>query len=56
MKICLKELREVLVWLRIIERKGLCPPERLAEIIKECDELIAIFVTSVKTAEEKSGK
>ncbi|MCA9033051.1 MAG: four helix bundle protein [Planctomycetaceae bacterium] len=54
MKICLKELRETLIWLRIIERKVLCPPERLAEILKECDELIAIFVASVKTAEEKS--
>ena len=54
MKICLKELRETLIWLRIIERKELCPPERLADIIKECDELTAIFVKSVKTAEEKA--
>ena len=56
MKICLKELRETLVWLKIIERKRLCPPERLGEIIEECDELIAIFVASVKTAEEKPNK
>ena len=56
MKISLKELRETLIWLRIIERKELCPPDRLAEILKECDELIAIFVKSVKTAEEKSAK
>ena len=56
MKICLKELRETLIWLRIIERKELCPPGRLPDIIKECDELIAIFVKSVKTAEEKSTK
>ena len=56
MKICLKELRETLIWLRIIERKKLCPPERLSDIIKECDELIAIFVASVKTAEEKPTK
>ena len=27
-KIALKELRETLVWLKIIERKPLCPPER----------------------------
>ena len=56
MKICLKELRETLIWLRIIERKTLCSPERLSDIIKECDELIAIFVASVKTAEEKPTK
>lgn len=54
MKICLKELRETLVWLRIIERKPMCEANRLADIAKECDELIAIFVTSVKTAEVKA--
>lgn len=54
MKICLKELRETLIWLRIIERKPMCEACRLVEIIKECDELIAIFVSSVKTAEEKA--
>ena len=53
MKICLKELRETQIWLRIIERKPMCEANRLAGIIKECDELIAIFVSSVKTAEEK---
>ena len=56
MKVCLKELRETMIWLRIIERKKLCPPERLADIVKECDELVAIFVASVKTAEEKPRK
>lgn len=54
MKICLKELRETLIWLRIVERKPMCEASRLAEIIKECDELIAIFVSSIKTAEEKA--
>ncbi len=54
MKICLKELRETLVWLKIIERKPMCESGRMAEIVKECDELIAIFVASVKTAEEKT--
>ena len=56
MKICLKELRESLIWLRIIERERLCPPERLSDIIEESDELIAIFVASVKTAEAKPNK
>jgi hypothetical protein len=47
------ELRKTLVWLRIIERKPMMGEAgRLAEIIKECDEFIAIFVASVKTAEE----
>lgn len=51
MKVALKELRESLVWLKVIERKPLCPPERMKDIIQECDELISIFVSSVKTAE-----
>jgi len=54
MKIALKELRETLIWLKIIERKPLCDPAKMSEIIKECDELIAIFVKSVKTAEDNS--
>ena len=52
MKIALKELRETLIWLKFIERKPLCEPAKLTDITKECDELIAIFVKSVKTADE----
>ena len=52
MKISLKELRETLIRLRVIERKPLCQAGEMDEIIKECDELIAIFVASVKTAEQ----
>ena len=56
MKVALKELRETLVWLKIIVRKPLCPPKRLIPIIQENDELISIFVTSVKTAQSNKGK
>jgi len=55
MKIALKELRETLVWLKIIKRKPLCTAEQMASILKECDELISIFTASVKTAEKNSG-
>ena len=51
MKIALKELRETMIWLKIIQRKELCDPKRLEEIVDECNQLIAIFVKSVKTAE-----
>jgi four helix bundle protein len=51
MKVCLKELRESWVWLEIIRRKGLSRNvSRVAEGIREANELIAIFVTSVGTA------
>ena len=53
MKIALKKLRETLIWLRIIERKKLCDPKKLAKISGECNELIAIFVKSVRTAESR---
>lgn len=52
MKIALKELRETHVWLLMIQRKPLIEPqEKLAPLIRECNELISIFVTSVKTAD-----
>ena len=49
MRICLKELRETSVWLRLAARAGAgrIGSEPLA---KECRELIAIFVTSIHTA------
>ncbi|MFZ2281645.1 MAG: four helix bundle protein [Prosthecobacter sp.] len=55
MKICLKELRETLIWLKIIERKPLCSKTRLTPILTECDELISIFVKSIQTAERNKG-
>jgi len=54
MKIALKELRETSIWLKIIERKPLCDLGKVSKVLQECDELISIFVSSVKTAE--SGK
>jgi hypothetical protein len=48
----LRELRETLIWLKIIERKPLlCEPATMTGITKECGELIASIVTSVETAE-----
>ena len=50
-KIVLKELRETLVCLKIIIRKPLISPiSKLDPIIKENNELIAIFMKSVETA------
>jgi len=54
LKVSLKELRETNVWLKIIERKPLCEPANLKAIRQECDELIAILVTSVKTAQRNA--
>ena len=57
MKVALKELRETRVWLLIIQGKPLIEPaEKLAPILEECNELIAIFVTSVATAVKNKEK
>ena len=54
MRICLKELRESERWLKLIQRVPLVkPPERVNDILQETEELIKIFVTSIKTAENK---
>jgi hypothetical protein len=47
----LKELRETRVWLLAIQRKPLIEPaSKLGPLVTECNELIAIFVSSVATA------
>jgi len=56
MKIVLKELRETRVWLLMIQRAGLVKnDEELVLLIQETNELLSIFVASVKTA-RKAGK
>ena len=55
-KIVLKELRETRVWLVIIAQASLVRPHTLLEpLIQECDELISIFVKSIKTAISKNN-
>jgi len=61
LKVCLKELRESLRWLRLAQAVPLIEPtERVAPLLRETDELIRIFVASVRTArshaERKRGK
>ncbi len=57
MKISLKELRETKVWLQMITQASLIKPSLKVEpVIKEAEELIAIFVASVKTAKKNNVK
>jgi four helix bundle protein len=51
MKISLKELRETMIWLKIIARRKLGVCESIPAVIDECNELIAIFVSSTRTAD-----
>jgi len=50
LKICLKELRETIVWLKYLRNLEMVPEGPLEDAIREADELIAIFVTSIATA------
>ena len=57
MKVCLKELRETRIWLRMIVQCDLIKPtSKLESLIHENDELISIFATSIKTAKQKDKK
>ena len=50
MKICLKELRESQVNLQILDKSNLVVSRKVFEpIMKENNELVAIFTTSIKT-------
>jgi four helix bundle protein len=56
LKIALKELRETIIWLKIVKKKPLCQPQKLETLIQECNELIAIFVKSIQTAKRNAEK
>lgn len=50
MGICLKELRESRIWLRIISRRSLLSENEIAPLLSETEELIRIFKSSIATA------
>ena len=54
LKVCLKELKETRRWLRLIERSRMIPEKSLAPILTETEELIRIFFTSIRTAEQNA--
>jgi four helix bundle protein len=55
LRIALKELRETAICLKIIEQAELCDqPKLLSKLRCECNELVAIFVSSINTASKNS--
>jgi four helix bundle protein len=57
MGICLKELRETNNCLKIIERANLNSNQKMLDQLKvEANELISIFVASIKTAKKNAEK
>jgi four helix bundle protein len=56
MKVALKELRETKVNLKYILKRNYFSEKRMLPLLKENDELIAIFIKSISTAQEKQTK
>ena len=54
MKIILKELRESMISLKIIERKAIHNMDNTVAAKSECNQLIAIFVKSIETAKKNN--
>ena len=48
--ICVKELRETRAWLKFIGETELCPEELMRVVRRECEELLAILASSIRTA------
>jgi four helix bundle protein len=57
MRICLKELRESKRWQKLIQRVPLVkPPDRVDDLLQETEELIKIFVSSIRTAGKRINR
>jgi len=52
----LQELEETMYWLELLADTGIVKAELLDDLMKEADELTAIFVTSVKTIKARRGR
>ena len=50
--ICVKELRETRAWLKFIAEMELCPEGPVRLVMRECEELLAILATSIRTARQ----
>ena len=48
--ISLEEADECLYWIEMLQEAGIIPVEKMKDLMKEADELVAIFTASIKTA------
>lgn len=54
MKVCLKELRETLVCLKLVSKRNWFSEGKLTPLVAENNELVSMFVASTKTATSQS--
>ena len=55
-EISLREADETLYWLELLAQSGAIKPSRLSDLIDECNELVAIFTATAKTARKTQTK
>jgi four helix bundle protein len=55
LSIVVEEADETCYWLELLEESGLIKAERLAKLLKEANELLAIVIASRKTAKSVSA-
>lgn len=48
--ISLEEADECLYWMELLQEAGIVPAEKIKGLMKEADQLVAIFTASIKTA------
>jgi len=46
----LEEADETVFWLELFQEGNIFPAEKMRDLVREANELVAIFVTSVRTA------
>ena len=49
LRVCLKELRETQICLKIVKNKKYLDPYHIDPVLHECSELVAIFTASIET-------
>jgi four helix bundle protein len=54
LRICLKELKETRRWLKLVRRILFLPEPKIGPVLRETDELIKIFFSSIRTAEKNA--
>jgi four helix bundle protein len=53
--IVLEEADETVFWLELFQEGNIFPAEKLRDLVQEANELVSIFVSSVRTAKEVRG-
>lgn len=53
LEIVLRESDETSYWLELIRESEIVKPSRLGALAKECDELIAIFVATIRSTKDR---